>query len=222
MLPGSVACQASLSSPQEQGNHRPDPKAGATCTEWLWWCPLCPALSWRFPFLVQSQFNYSAKQNRVIIVYWVVLQGRVRSTAQERCPSSPWAAGSQAKSKFTLWPAVPDVRFQDAGCVRTDNTVVCQQVFWAYQSIQKLCCLLSISLHGWQHCLYAQKMQNILGTLVNDLKQGNHINRGKTKAFQCDRMNWTCNMMVPPQRTLLCTLRSSIQSRNCTRLGKVL
>lgn len=132
--------------------------------------------------------------------------------SEEHCPrkmSPPWAVSSQAKSKFTLWPAVPDVRFQDTGCVRTDNTVVCQQVFWAYQSIQKLCCLLSISLHGWQHCLYAQKMQNISGTLVNDLKQGTHINRGRIKAIQCDRMDWTHSMMVPPQRTLLCTLRFS-------------
>lgn len=64
---------------------------------------------------------------------------------------------SQVKSRFNFWPPVPDVWFQDTGRVRTDNAVVWQQIFWAYQSIQKLCCLLSISLHSRQHCLHVQK-----------------------------------------------------------------
>lgn len=69
--------------------------------------------------------------------------------------SSPWAGGAQAKSK--LRPSVPDVRFKDTGGVRADNTVVCQQVFRAYQAVQKLGCLLAVSLRGGQHCLHAQK-----------------------------------------------------------------
>lgn len=77
-------------------------------------------------------------------------------TAQEM-----WAAVSQAKRKFNVCPSVPDIRFQDTGCVRADNAVVCQQVFWAYQSVQKLRRLLSISLHGRQHRLYKKYPEHI-------------------------------------------------------------
>lgn len=155
-----TASPASLSLQHEQGNHSSDPKAGATCIEWLQQCPLCPCPLLEIPLPNAIHFTTQLNPTLSLQGYHGALGCTLRRS-EEHCPrkaSSPWAGGAQAKSK--LRPSVPDVRLKDTGGVRADNTVVCQQLLRAYQAVQELACLLAVSLRGGQHRLHAQKMHN--------------------------------------------------------------
>lgn len=93
---------------------------------------------------------------------------QVRAEAGHRCLArgfwclfTPTEGGGRNHKHYFSWHArlhsllhIPDVRFQDPGCVRADNTLVHSQIFWSHQTIQKLGALVPKSFPGWQGSLW--------------------------------------------------------------------